>query len=197
MPTTRSRLSRSRVSGAGGLTPGQLEDLILGYCFFEEPFMNDEDRRKCWEKNRDYILSLQGKPVQGETFGLNNGVYFDFGFRPSAWWAYDAPEPRRFISCKNNFCPYFSQCKVAQNIPTEAPQCIIRKGEDRKGKSSCDGRFKIECVGFKYHIFLPTQESEKKYLQRHGLLNEAEKRYIGKHSETEILKFTEKEKNEN
>lgn len=176
MPTTRKRINRGWISG-GGLTGPQIEDLILGYCFFEEPFKDNEERRECWKRNRDFIMGLQGKSVQGEAFGLSNGVYFDYGTRPSAWWKYEVPGQRRFISCTNDFCPKFSQCPVTQNIPTEAPDCVIRKGEDRKDKNSFDGLYRLECVGFNFHIFLPIQESEKNYLKRHGLLNEAEKRY--------------------
>ena len=160
----------------GELTAPELEDLIQGYCFFDEPFKTDEAREKCWRKNRDYIMGLQGKAGKNEAMSFGSDkVYFDFLKRPHAWWAYDAPKPRLYISCKNNFCPYFSGCPVAQNIPKEAPDCVIRRGEERKDKSSFDGVFKIESVGHKFNIFLPTIESEKDFLQRHNLLNEAEK----------------------
>ncbi|MGA2462772.1 MAG: hypothetical protein ABSH06_00270 [Thermodesulfobacteriota bacterium] len=179
MPTTRKRISRGRINGAGGeLTGPALEDLLHGYSFFDEPFKNDRERRECWEKHRNFIMSLQGKPVQGEVFGLTNGVYFDFFTRPAAFWAYDSPGPRLFISCKNDFCSYFAQCPVAKNIPTEIPQCIICDGEDREGKSSFEGIYKIECVGHKFQIYEPQKESEIDFLQRHALLSEVELRHI-------------------
>jgi hypothetical protein len=182
MPTTRTRRSRNRVEGAGGLTAAQLEDLLRGYAFFEEPFKDDEARRRCWEKHRGYIMSLQGKPVQSEAFGLENGVYFDFGTRPNAWWDYDSPGPRLFVSCTNDFCQFFLECPVAKNIPTEMPDCVIREGEDRKGKSSFCGLLKIECVSKNFRIFEPALESETDFLRRYDLLTEEEKERSGKNN---------------
>jgi hypothetical protein len=179
MPTNRTRVARSRVRGAGGeLTGPALENLIRGFSFFDEPFKTDGNRRKCWEKNRGYIMSLQGKEVQGEAFSLSNGIYFAIGTRPAAWWAYDSPGPRLFVSCSNDFCPYFSECPVAKSIPTEGSDCLIREGEDREGKSSYCGLFRIECVGHEFKIFEPARETEREFLQRHGLLSEAELRHI-------------------
>lgn len=177
MPTNRTRLSRSRVSGAGGLTAGQLEHLISGFSFFEGGFKDETERRRAWLKHKDFILSLQGKPVQGEAFGLSQGVYFDFFTRPQAWWVYDSPGQRLFISCKNDFCPNFSQCPVTKNISTAAPDCLIRKDEDRTG-GSFDGLYRLECVSHDFKIFLPQRETETTFLQRHSLLNEAEKQHI-------------------
>ena len=179
MSTTRQRRSRNRVAGAGGeLTGPALEDLLHGYSFFDEPFKNDRERRECWEKHRNFIMSLQDKPVQGEVFGLSNGIYFAIGTRPAGWWAYNASGPRLFISCSNDFCPYFSECPVAKNIPTEAPDCLICEGEDREGKSFYCGLFKIECVGHDFKIYEPQKESEIDFLQRHALLSEVELRHI-------------------
>lgn len=173
----RPRKEITRRASGGGLTWPELADLIQGFCFFDEPFFDDQARRKCWKTHCKYIMGLQGKDVQGEAFGLSQGVYFDFGTRPAAWWKYEAPGPRRFISCTNDFCPYFSECPVAQNIPTETPQCVIRKGEQHIG-GSFEGLYRLECVGHKFKIFLPQRETEAAFLQRHGLLNEAETRYI-------------------
>lgn len=163
---------------AGELTGPELEDLILGFCFFEEPFRDEAARAKCWKKNREHILNLQGKPVQGEGFALSNGVYFELFERPAAWWKYDSPEPRGYISCRNDFCPYFKECLVARNIRLADPPCVIRAGENRKGKSSFEGRLKIECVGHDFKIFEPQRESEKDFLIRCKLLNEAEKKIM-------------------
>jgi len=38
------------------------------------PFESEEDRQAAWERNRDYLLTM-----------------CDHGFRPAAWWDYDAP----------------------------------------------------------------------------------------------------------
>lgn len=175
MPLRPRKGITRRVSG-GGLTTPELENLILGFSFFDEPFKDDEERWRCWEKNRNYIMSLQCEPDKVAT-GFNRDS-FDFLTRPQAWWRYDAPGSRRFISCTNDFCPYFAQCEVAKSIPTESPDCVIRESEDRKGKSSFDCWLKIECVGHHFKIFVPERETEAAFLQRHNLLNEAEKRYI-------------------
>jgi len=150
--------------------------LILGFTFFDEPFKSDVERREAWEKNRDFILKRQGAP--GETaHGFYQDTY-DFLTRPAAWWTYEAQGRRLFISCKNEFCPYYSECQVAKSLPAEMPDCIIQRGENRTGKSSFDGLFRIECVGHKFQIFLPERETEQAFLQRNDLLNEAEKKHI-------------------
>ena len=178
MPIRPRREIQERIGGE--LTGPMLEDLVTGYCFFDEPFANDQRRRECWEKNRSFILSLQGKLTKREAFGLSNGIYFDFFKRPHAWWGYDAPGRRLFISCKNDFCPFYSRCLVAQSIPTEMPDCIIREGEDRKGKNSFEGLYKIECVGHKFRIYEPIRETEADFLHRHGLLTPTEKKLVEK-----------------
>jgi len=43
------------------------------------PFRDDDDRRECWERNRDLLMGQFSEPFR----------------RPDAWWSYDAPEPRR------------------------------------------------------------------------------------------------------
>lgn len=175
MPTTRTRRSRNRIANGSGLTLYELEDLLHGFVFFEEPFKDDDERRKCWKKNRAYILSLMGKPCAGETMALTNGVYFEYGTRPHAWWRFDAPGDRLFVKCENSFCPFYVTCPVANGKPTENPDCVIMEGEDRKGKGSFEGKFKIESVGNHFQIFLPIQESERDFLGRCGLLTEGEK----------------------
>jgi hypothetical protein len=180
VPTNRKRFRRNLVSGAGGkLTAPQLEHLLRGFVFFDEPFKDDQERRECWEKHKTYIMSLQGQAVQAEAFGLSQGIYFDFGKRPQAWWRYDAPGARLYVSCKNDFCPDFPGCVVAQNIRRKMPACVIPRDERDKG-SSFDGLYRLECVGHKFKIFLPTIESEDNFLERHNLLNEVEKKALAK-----------------
>ena len=80
------------------LTALELENLIEGHNMLDgdEAFENEEDRRRCWEKNRLYILGLQGQPGQDEAMSFCHGkAYFALFERPAAWWKYDAPEPRR------------------------------------------------------------------------------------------------------
>jgi len=47
-----------------------------------------------------------------------------------------------------------------------------------RGKALIDGLLKIECIGHDFKIYEPIRETEAAFLQRHGLLNEAEKRHI-------------------
>ena len=150
-----------RRTKATGLTEMEIQDLVTGYCFFDEPFRNDEERRKCWKKNRAEILALQGKPIEGEA----SGVYFDFFTRPHAWWRFNAPVPRLFVKCSNDFCRYFSECPVPKNIPTETPDCLI--SEDV---------FRTECVSHNFRVYTPERETEKEFLKRNNLLTEEEKK---------------------
>jgi hypothetical protein len=55
---------------------------------------------------------------------------------------------------------------------------VIPRGEQHKG-SSFDQLYRIECVGHNFKIFLPVQETQAAFLQRHGLLNETEKNIRG------------------
>ena len=85
--------------GESGLTPEELERLISGFNILDgdDPAWatDDEARRQVWLRHREYVMSLQGKPCQGESFAFQrSNVYFAYGTRPSAWWDYDAPEPR-------------------------------------------------------------------------------------------------------
>lgn len=102
MGTNRKRLERYRTH-TNPISGLELENLILGYNLLDgdevfapdgiEENRNDELRRESWNVHREYVLNLQGRKVQGEAFGLSNGIYFDYFTRPSGWWDYDAPEP--------------------------------------------------------------------------------------------------------
>jgi len=143
------------------LTDGQEQFLLFGHAFFDdEPFASEEECRQAWFKHREQFIA---------------SARFE---RCWAWWRYEAPAPRKFISCSNDFCPYFPECPVAKGIPTEAPQCVIRVGEDRKGKSSFDGWLKIECVGHDFKIYEPIRESQKEYLMRLNLLTAKEQELL-------------------
>ena len=82
-----------------GLSPEELEHLISGFIILDgdDPAWatDDAERRQIWETHKTFIMSLQGEPCKGESFAFQRGnVYFAYGTRPSAWWDYDAPEPR-------------------------------------------------------------------------------------------------------
>ena len=134
----------------GTATGEELEHLIHGYCMLDgdEPFQTEEERRECWEANRGFVMGLQGKQCQDESFLLSSrGVYFDLFQRPDAWWSYDAPEPRRRL--------------------TGDPGAVVPGCEYRKGKPTV---FHVPDWDQ-----IPEYETQKAYLMRLGLLNKAEK----------------------
>jgi len=154
MATNRSRIHRPQVA-KGDVKPDQLEDLLRGYVLLpmKKPvFKNETERRRVWEKNREYIFSLQGQKCRDESFGLNSAidVYFELFKRPAAWWDFEAPEPRRML--------------------TGDPTAIIPEDGLRKGIPRCF-RSREE---WQQMVF----ESEKDFLIRHGLLTELEKWYL-------------------
>jgi hypothetical protein len=139
-----------QLKNEAGITGLELENLILGFNILDgdEPFKNENHRRNTWNKHRNYIMSLQGKPCQGQAFGLSQGVYFGFFERPAAWWDYEAPEPRRLLS----------------GDPKGAlPEKGLLKGKPR---------FFKDYQTYQTLIY----ETEKQYLIRLNLLNDVEKR---------------------
>ena len=102
------------------LTALELENLVTGSNLLDgdEAFANEEDRRQCWEKNRDYIMGLQGQYGKDEAFGLpSHELYFDFGQRPAAWYSYEAPEPRRVTMKRHE-----SKGSLDYSYPSYEPQ---------------------------------------------------------------------------
>jgi hypothetical protein len=93
---------------AAGLTENQREDLLFGGCLlfppdpcFEwregervehRPFANEEARREAWVQNRDFLMSLIGKPKD------EGGI--PWGTRPKAFYDYEATEPFRITGYK-------------------------------------------------------------------------------------------------
>ena len=130
----------------GGLSGPELEHLIRGMNFvdWERVNLSDEARRALWVQHRDHIMSLQGKPAQGEAYTLQRmNLYFDLFERPSAWWDFEAPEPRRLL---------------AGDPGNVVPGCGLLQGTPRRFR---DGQAMVF-------------ESERDYLERHGLLNDRE-----------------------
>jgi hypothetical protein len=83
----KQRIEKQRLS-SNELTPAQLDYLTRGRSYFDNwPFKSEEDARRCWFENRDFILSLRDVPHQEL-----NGAYFDSGTRPWAFWFFEHPE---------------------------------------------------------------------------------------------------------
>ncbi len=61
-----------------------LLDVVASNGSLEIPFESEQERRVVWFQNRERLLRehIAAKP----------------GTRPSAWWAYEAPEPRQLLS---------------------------------------------------------------------------------------------------
>lgn len=92
-------MARKRRSKKGGsrLSENQVLHLLLGFCFnsfegraLDFPFRDEAHQRQLWNENRDRLINKDvgdgGGPVRREP-----------GTRPAAFWAFDAPEPRRII----------------------------------------------------------------------------------------------------
>lgn len=81
------RLPKRR--GARVLSDNQVAYLVSGFDFVpvRELFRDEEEERLAWRTHRDKLMSLQDEWGGLESYGL--------GDRPSAWWKFDAPEPRK------------------------------------------------------------------------------------------------------
>ena len=72
--------------------------LIQSICISTFKFKNDEERQEAWEKNRQKIMALQGKPLDIGTDSaalqrsLHRKIWFDYFTRPQAWFEYDRHE---------------------------------------------------------------------------------------------------------
>jgi len=137
--------------GESGLTPEELERLISGFNILDgdDPAWatDDEARRQVWLRHREYVMSLQGKPCQGESFAFQRGtIHFPLFSRPHAWWQYDAPEPRRLLS---------------GDPVGRLPEHGLLFGKPKMFR---------DWESYNSMVF----ESEEAYLERLGLLNDAE-----------------------
>ena len=141
----RKRLQRRINTGA--LTDAQREHLLNGRIMFRlcepylgrpgYPFADDAHRRRVWFDNRNELLSehISRRP----------------GTRPSAWWTYEADEPRQLRGVYRDL--------IEQNgIPTEKEITGYRYGL-QVGIDSAKSVF---------------YESEVEYLKRCGLLVDTE-----------------------
>jgi len=154
MPSTRTKSKRTAAI-KGELKAEELEDLLRGYTLISPRrpvFKSESERRRVWEKNREYIMSLQNQKCRDESFGLNSqiDVYFPLFARPESWWRYEAPEPRRMLAGD--------------------PTAIIPEDGLRKGVPRCF-RSREEWAAM-------TFESERDYLIRNNLLTDLEKQEI-------------------
>jgi len=154
MPSTRTKSKRTAAI-KGELKAEELEDLLRGYTLISPRrpvFKSEDERRKVWMKNREYIMSLQNQKCRDESFGLNSSIDFYFlpFTRPEAWWRYESPEPRRMLAGD-----------PAGIIPEDG----LIKGVPRSYRS----REAWEAMTF---------ESERDYLTRHNLLTPLEQQEI-------------------
>lgn len=92
MPTNR-RSRRRRRASAGTLTVNQVWHLDYGRIMLDGPkfpFDSEEHRRACWEAHREELMA--GQQV---AWDLSEGTKPSPGWRPLAFWQYDAPEKPR------------------------------------------------------------------------------------------------------
>jgi len=73
----------------GQLTRERLQYLLRGYNFFDKPFKDDDDAKRCWGDSQDKIMREWIRVAPGR--------------RPWAWWKWDAPERRRCTSGDHPF----------------------------------------------------------------------------------------------
>lgn len=133
--------------------------------FFQEP----DDLREIWKKIRDEILA--------------DWVIEFPGTRPSAWWKWDAPEPRQRIggigTVKSDFLAYVATFHCG--IPTGwASQALLTKGwpiGNNAGQIVWAPLSGVDADPFDPND-PPLFEAQATYLQRKGLLSEAERRRL-------------------
>lgn len=168
MATNRNKRTRSNT---GGVSPLALDFLHFGHT--DESALSDEARyewltlaadhthpvtglttRQLWQKRRDGILSEWANTRPGR--------------RPFAWWAYDSSEPRRRLGGTGtaahdvlNYLPAYRFGIPAAWIATRDFQLFKRLTE--KGAQVIDPADP------------PLFESEPAYLERLGLLTDAER----------------------
>jgi hypothetical protein len=91
------------------LSPDQLGHIITGNALdgpepqlggkdrhgFQMPFRDTAHRRQCWIENREYILGLQGVPVEDPMYFWpgNSDVYFNATSEISAYRDYETEVP--------------------------------------------------------------------------------------------------------
>jgi hypothetical protein len=175
----KSRISRP----PDKLTGAQLENLIWGFNILDwdqDAFRDEAHRREMWGEHKKHIMSLQGKPCNGESFLLSKGkVYFGLGERPAAWWLYDAPELRRLINCNLKEQCELSPCRIKAggfHEGDDPPPCVIRNpGSEVLRNSQCGLHRKGKWDVYVDSKHLPSSESERAYLTRLSLLSELEK----------------------
>ena len=134
------------------LTGWQLDHLLHSYTMDQSfPFTNNENRKICWFQNRDFIIGLQGLKELPKSIGaFFTRKVFDYFERPAGWWDYEAPEMRRVIKGKIE-------------IPGDA---CVWKDSNTFGKQAAVNWQDIE------------YESQKDYLMRVGVLNNAERKMM-------------------
>jgi hypothetical protein len=74
------------------------EGLLTGFWWFEEP--PEEEVREMWEQHRDELMefwasSTEAWEAAGNKTSIINPPPAGLFSRPSGWWHFDAPEPRR------------------------------------------------------------------------------------------------------
>jgi len=90
------RSTRPKKDKATRLNPDQLDDLITGHVLNSGHSFEDEiERRKAWEENKGYLLSLIGQKIPGGGFFSCGG--YSYGSRPRAFWNYEVKEARRIV----------------------------------------------------------------------------------------------------
>lgn len=112
---------RSKKRNKGELTEDQACHLLCGMCVWPEfPFKNEEERRRLWEQNRDWLIT---RCVAGGEFTDREP-----GTRPTAWWDYEAPEPLRAGESEYEYLK-----RLGLLLPWEAKQL---KGDENGNESA-------------------------------------------------------------
>lgn len=79
------------------ITKSQAEYLLRGWWLDPEPFDSEDQTRDCWLQHRDEIIALAKSDKEAGRFRSHTA--------PWAWWAFEAPEPRRQIAGPEPFSP--------------------------------------------------------------------------------------------
>jgi len=160
MPTNRTR--RTRIVTERRVTPGERDYFFTGNYDDPDVFLgiagSETEARELWEKVRDELLAewIADHP----------------GRRPWAFWKLDATEPRRRTGGRGEAYPgYDHPCNLRAGIPY---RFMLQRDADIFRSVSPGGR--------EYEIYDPADppryESEASYLDRLGLLTDAERKRL-------------------
>ena len=136
-------VKRVAVSKRETLTEDQVDNLLSGWNLGPEAFKDEQERRAAWFAHRDPLMGYIGKDA-GPGFYSQHGL--PWGTRPSGWWSYESPGPRRRI--RNTSMAEALGRRMHKGIPASWTKYL-----------DTDDEFESEITFLKRHGLLSAQEA--------------------------------------